>query len=263
MKPKLIALNLLLLAGLGAALWQARVRWNESQEKLRNNVRVQVKPVVTPPLPPAPKPAGVTSIPYGDVAMKDLFSKDRSPVVIPEPPKVEKQKDMPPLPVVYGVLGLPSGTKAIMAEKTGGASKSVRAGDEIGPFMIVSLDPQNVVFEWEGKRIPKKIDDLIDRTNHNPNGGGPAIAAVNPAVTQIGSAPVDPQKQITEQLTRPAQNSGGQSDAPGGEIGTPGNSQRGCQAGGGSAPAGTVVDGYKKVLSASPFGVSCRWVPAQ
>ncbi len=84
--------------------------------------------------------------------------------MIIDPPKVEVPKPMPPLPVVYGVLGLPSGTKAIMAEKQGGAGKSVHEGDTVGEFKIVSLDPKNVVFDWDGKQISRKIDDLIDRS---------------------------------------------------------------------------------------------------
>ena len=121
---------------------------------------------------PAPKPDAAPATKYADVATKDLFSKDRNPTVVIEPPKVEAPKPMPPLPVVYGVLGLPSGTKAIMAEKAGVASRSVHAGDTIGEFKIASLDPQNVVFDWDGKQISRKIEDLIDRSN---GAGGSAI----------------------------------------------------------------------------------------
>lgn len=29
---------------------------------------------------------------------------------------------------------------------------------------------------------------------------------------------------------------------------------------GDDSPAGTVVDGYKKVIEATPFGTACRWI---
>src|SRR5665213_4381676 len=87
---------------------------------------------------------------------------------------------MPPLPVVFGVMGLPSGTKAIMAEKKGADSKTVRSGDTIGEFQIVALDPVNVTFLWDGKQISRKIDDLIDRSGNTPPAGAPQ-AATGPA----------------------------------------------------------------------------------
>ena len=127
-------------------------------------MHVAVKPVVTPPLAPTPMPDAALAIKFADVATKDLFSKDRNPAVIIEPPKVEKPKPMPPLPVVYGVLGLPSGTKAIMAVGRGMETRSVRKGDTVGEFKIVSLDPANVVFDWDGQQISRKMDDLIDRS---------------------------------------------------------------------------------------------------
>ncbi len=165
LKLKLILLNLLLVIALSAIVWQARVRWDEAQATRRNNLSAKVTPNPAPPLIPAPKPDAAPAAKFADVATKNLFSKDRNPTVVIDPPKIEEQKKMPSLPVVYGVLGLPSGTKAIMAEKSGAASRSVHAGDTIGEFKIASLDSQNIVFDWDGKQISKKIEDLIDRSN--------------------------------------------------------------------------------------------------
>ncbi len=81
-------------------------------------------------------------------------------MVIVDPPKIEKPKEMPPLPVVYGVLALPSGTRAIMAKNKSEPGIPVHEGDAIGEFKIVALDTQNVTFEWDGKEIARKIDDL-------------------------------------------------------------------------------------------------------
>jgi hypothetical protein len=58
-----------------------------------------------------------TATKYADIATMDLFLQDRNPNVIIEPPKVAEPKNMAPLPIIYGVLGLPSGTKGIMSEK--------------------------------------------------------------------------------------------------------------------------------------------------
>jgi hypothetical protein len=246
LKPKFIALNLLLALALGAIVWQARVRWNEAQVKRRNNLSVQVTPIAAPPLTPALRPDAAPATKYADVATKDLFSKDRNPNIVIDPPKVEVPKPMPPLPVVYGVLGLPSGTKAIMSEKAGVASRSVHAGDTIGEFKIAALDPRNVTFDWDGKQISRKIEDLIDRSN-SPAGSGGAP----PAAGQTGGSAVPaPQQQSNGQQVSPGP---GKDTAPG---------QRACVPGD-SSPAGTVVGGYKKNSVATPFGAMCSWVSVQ
>lgn len=243
MKPKLIALNLLLVAALGVTAWQARVRWDEAQAKRRSNLSVKVTPIPPPPLTAAPKPDAAPATKYADVATNDLFSKDRNPTVIIDPPKVETPKPMPPLPVVYGVLGLPSGTKAIMAEKKGVDSRSVQAGDTIGEFTIAALDPQNVVFDWDGKQISRRIEDLIDRSNSSEAGGAQSAgpAGINRAAPQNNGQPIPagPGRETSGQASRPC---------------VPGD----------NSPPGTVVDGYKKNFRPSPFGpIGCTWVKVQ
>jgi hypothetical protein len=249
LKPKLVALNLLLVLALGGIGWQARVRLHEARVKRRTNLGLKVTPLPPPPLTPAPKPDSAPATKYAEVATKDLFSKDRNPNVVVDPPKVEAPKPMPPLPVVYGVLGLPSGTKAIMSEKPGVSGRSVHAGDTIGDFRIAALDPQNVVFDWDGKQISRKIEELIDRSS--PAGPG---AAQSGAVQQAVSA-------------SPQQNSGQPVPAgPGKEMpaATPGQqAQRACVPGDNS-PAGTVVGGYRKNSVPTPFGPAfCNWTPVQ
>jgi hypothetical protein len=249
LKPKLIALNILLVLALGAIVWQARSSWQQAQTKRRDNLSVKVTPLPAPPMTPAPKPDAVPATKYADVATKDLFSKDRNPTVVIEPPKVEAPKIMPPLPVVYGVLGLPSGTKAIMSEKAGAASRSVHAGDTIGEFKIASLDPENVTFDWDGKQISRKIEDLIDRSNGTVAGGAQS-ASVQPGMV-AAAAPAAP---------TPPQNNGQQvAAAPGKDIG---GGIHACVPGD-TSPSGTVVNGYKKNSVPTPFGPTCNWVPVQ
>lgn len=120
-KPRLIALNAGLALGLVLIVWQGRVRWSEAQSERRANLNVPVKRVTPPPMIPAQKPEAVQAAKYVDVAAKNLFSKDRNPTVVVEAAKVVPPKVMPPLPVVYGVMTLPSGTRAMMSERAGAA----------------------------------------------------------------------------------------------------------------------------------------------
>lgn len=244
MKPKLILLNIMLLAGVAAIAWQARVRWQLANAERQTNLGVRIVAVKTPPVVPVPKPDAPPAVKYADVASKNLFAADRNPTVIIDPPKVEAPKPMPPLPVVYGTMGLPSGTKAIMAQKPGEPSKAVRTGDTIGEFKVLALNPEKVTFEWNDKQIEKRIDELVDRSNAQPAAAarGPAAppaAAPSPAFNNSGRGPVDASK-----------------GRPGAPISP---TERACS--GDSAPADSVVDGYKKQFTASPFGaMNCRWV---
>ncbi len=249
MKPKLIALNVSLIVAIAAIAWQARVRWDAAQAQRQNHLRAVIKPAAPPPLKPAPKPDPAPAAKYLDVATKDLFSKDRNPNVVVETPKVEPPKPMPPLPVVFGVMGLPSGTKAIMAEKSGASSRTVHAGDTIGAFKIVALDTQNVTFDWDGKDVSRKIEDLIDRSAAAPTANGQQASGAGAPAAPAPNNPTAPTPVAAPTAAKDL----------GVEVGAPGQpSSRAC-APGDSSPAGTVVDGYRKVITRSPFGAVCRW----
>jgi hypothetical protein len=230
--PKFVGLNILLTLALIAIFWQARVRLYESEakEKLRNPPALKAIPLPPPPLVPMPKPEIIDVARYRDIVSKDLFSQDRNSTVTIDPPPTEKRKEMPPLPVVYGVLGLPSGAKAIMSEGPGLASRSVHAGDVIGEFTITSLDIDNVVFTWEDKKVSRRTNDLRVRSNPSTPGAAHSVAAT-PA----------PQSQ-----------NGGQS----------GRSELPCVSGD-KSPAGTLVGRYKKKLVSTPAGPVCSWVQVQ
>jgi hypothetical protein len=235
----MMALTALLAVAFGAIVWQGHSLWNEAQAKRRATLNAKVTPIAPPPVTPAPRPNTPPAIKYADVATKDLFSKDRNPTVVIDPPAKVEEKKMPPLPIVYGVLGLPSGTKALMSEKRGEASRPVHAGDTIGEFKIASLDPQTVIFDWDGKQISKKIDDLVDRSEGAAPAGAPA------AQPSAAPAPAQPPRNNTPVAA-----------APGAET-RPGT--RACIPGDTSA-AGTVVDGYRKNSTPTPFGSICSWV---
>ncbi len=261
MKPKLVALNLVLVAAVSIVGWQAKTRWNDAQQRRGASLGVKVAPVSAPALPPTSQPEALAAAKYVDVAQKNLFAKDRNPNVIIDPPApAEKPKPMPALPVLYGVMGLPSGVRALMADKVGGPTRSVQAGDRLGEFKVLSLDAQNIVFEWEGKEVPRKVDELIDRSSHEAPGA--QLAGVAPVNAYAPPAPLLPPGQqpppsAPQQAVIPPG-----AGRPGVEIGAPGISQRACAPGDGS-PAGTVVDGYKKTVTLSPFGAQCRWLPVQ
>jgi hypothetical protein len=242
-KSKLIALNAALAASLALVIWQGTEVWKGAKAQRKATVNVPVKKITPPPMTPAKKPEAIQSAAYADVASKNLFSKDRNPTVVVDPPKVDPPKVMPALPVVYGVLGLPSGVKAIMAEHAGKPSKPVQTGDTIGEFKVIALDLHKVKFEWDGREVERNLDELVDRSapasgsaNNGPQSSGPAVPRAAEAAKPLDSS------------------------ALGAESGTPDAPTRSCVPGDTSA-VGSVVDGYKKAGVSTPFGLmGCKWV---
>jgi len=236
---RLLLWNLLLAVCATAGIYELRRQWIEA--RAQEDVvllRKPPAPKVDAPPPPA-KPAPFQAASYIEVAQKTLFSRDRNPkieVVAPPPPP--PPPPMPALPRLYGVLGLPSGAVAIMTEKPGGEQKKVRVGDQIGEFKIAKLDPQHITLEWKDKTVEKSVDELLDRT----------VVAAAPAELPARGAPAP--AAATTIVSGPPQF--------GVEVGSGGHSVHTCKPDD-TSPAGTVLEGYTKVIEQTPFGPSCRW----
>ena len=238
---RLVLWNLLLAACLTAGVYELRRQWIET--RTQEQVVLLRKPVapkvVAPPPPARPAPFQATS--YTDVAQKTLFAKDRNPnIEIVAPPPPPPPPPMPALPRMYGVLGLPSGAVAIMAEKAGATQKKVRVGDEVGEFKIAKLDTERITLQWRDKTVDKSVDELLDRTVV-PTAAteAPARAAAAPAPAAPAGPPVPPQFGI--------------------EIGDASRSIHACKPDD-TSPVGTVLDGHTKVSEPTPFGTACRWL---
>jgi len=238
LKRKLLALDLALIAAIGAAGWRLRLDWIALRAR---NVKLQqrsVRPSRPPELIVASPPQPVPAVRYAEIAQKMLFSKDRNPNVVVEPPKEAPPKPMPPLPLLYGVLNLIDSTTAVMAENAKAQHHGVRLGEQIGEFTLVSVDRNEITLEWDGKPVTKKIDEMLVRA--------PEPAPVANNMTPRSQAPA------ASQAPPPKADA-----APGADVG---NGIRACQAGD-SSPAGTVSEGYRKSIATTPFGASCRWEP--
>lgn len=240
MKGRLALLNLTLaaLAALGA--WQLRVRWLEARARETALYHQQVKPLPATPVVPIPPAQPVTAVTYGDVAQKMLFAKDRNPAVEIE---VVPVKPMPPLPVAYGVMAFGDVRSAILSPKAGVAHRAFSAGEMVGEFKLVSVDPEELVFEWDGQTIVKKLEEIMAKDR----------GAVSASASEAPAAPPAAAAAVTTTLATPAK------AGPGIQL-TP--QMRGCQPGD-TSPAGTVMEGMRKIVTKTPFGDSCRWEPVR
>jgi hypothetical protein len=97
----------------------------------------------------------------------------------------------------------------------------------------VAVNNEELVLEWEGKTITKKVDEIFDRTTAAAPAPAPAAGAPAPVAPPVATAAA----------------------APGGELN---GGVKACQPGD-TSPAGTVADGMRKVIKPTPFGSKCYW----
>jgi hypothetical protein len=240
LRYRLLLLNILLAGLTAAGGWRLRQDWLRDHQHSSSVLEHRVKAPAAPTLAPVPAPVPFVAPTYAEVAQKDLFSKDRNPDVIIEPVAVKPKPKWPPMPILYGVLGLPGGMIAMLAEKPDSRSRGIKVGEKIGELKMVALNADKISFEFEGEVQEKNVQDLVDRGSHEEAASSSSAAAVsqNPA-------------NIAAQRTGPPP-----TPKPGIEIGA---QMKSCQPGD-TSPPGTVVDGYKKISENTPFGPACRWI---
>lgn len=252
MRRNLLALDILLLALCGLGVWRftesRRERLAEQESFLKRREVAVPAPVVLMPPKLAPTMAG----PYVDVAQKLLLSADRNPTVVLDvvPPKV-----MPALPRAYGAMDLGEGPRVVLAAAHGSPQRSYAPGETIGDFKLLAITQAGVVFEWDGKEVAAPYDQLRDLTAPEPaRAATPTRAAAAPGAQASAPAGAVPKPAGVQTVTS---NSNAQ-----GKPGVGSGFARSCQAGDNS-PAGTVADGYRKVIQDLGVFKNCYWEKMQ
>ncbi len=234
-------LNVVLAVLIGVVFWRYRQMHADGEMRAHATFDAQLPAVAAVPLPPLVPGAPVVAMNYADVAQKMLFSRDRNPTIIydpqaPPPPP----PPLPALPAFYGLMTGFGEPGIILAEKPG-MQKTYRAGDQVGVFKLVSFDNASIVFDWDGQKVERHLDQLAARETASAsvqNAGNSAPAAAPPPTQNL--APSSP--------LGPGQDTGGGFHA--------------CQPND-STPSGTVQGGLRKVENATPFGKSCKWEPVR
>jgi hypothetical protein len=274
-------LNLALLALAGALVWTLRTNWIAAQARERAVLqrKVAAKAVLTPPALPGVKT--VAPAEYIDVAGKMLFSKDRNPTVVVEPPKPAPQPVMPALPSYHGQMAFDEPV-ILLSPSANAAQRSYHAGDQVGDFKLVSFDEARVAFEWKGKNVERKLEELRPKetaTQASAQAAAPASAsaaatpvrsvasldhpvpsAASASNTNTSATPA-PVKSVTS-LSGASNTANGASAADTSGDSTFGplspSGDRACLPSDNS-PVGTVHLGFMKVQSMGIFGASCSW----
>jgi hypothetical protein len=234
---KLILLNVLLA---GLLVW-AGIQWRNQylaakarQLKMRN---AKVNPVQPSPLPVIPPQAPVLATSYNNVAQKLLLHPSRNPdIAIDPPPPPPPPEPMPPLPKYHGSMNLDGVATAILS--AGGKNyQEIKPGEMIGQFKLVDVNTKDITFEWKDQQVRKSVDDLLDHTivdNGNSATNAAGAAAPPPPAVKSQLGPVGDTNQFGTRSCDPND----------------------------SYAEGSVVDGWRKTSSTSPFGKACLWVRA-
>jgi hypothetical protein len=239
LRKHLLLLELTLLGLVLYAGTAVRKGWEQAQAREQKLLRQMVPVAPAPVIPALARVTPTTPAAYLDVAEKFVFSRDRNPTVILDPPPPPPApKPMPNLPVTYGVMDLGGGPTIILADKPGGQSRGYRVGERIGEFKLTGLNSHEVTFDWEGKAVKRRIEELVDKK------------ALEAAPKEQAASPAKPAEPVKQLNTIGPANAG-----PGVDLG---ETSRACVPGD-TSPAGTVQDGFRKVTRKTPFGESCRW----
>ncbi len=241
MNRKILVLNLVLLALLGALGWTLRAHWLETRaQELATLAKAARGSAQLPPPSPRP-PEAVVPANYLEVAQRTLFSKDRNPNVIieppPPPPPPKPEEPPPPRPEYYGQMGMAEPVAFLSTEK--GGQKGFHAGEKVGLFKLVAFDHDTITFEWNDKTLKYPLEELKPK-EPAPQAG--AVYALPPG--QAASA-------------KPIIGDGTDKNPI---LGKENGGVRACVPGDNS-PAGTVKDGYKKTINPGMFGPMCQWEP--
>ena len=243
MNRKLVLLNLLLVVVVAWLGWMLRQRWQDAETRQREFLNQAVKAAQVQQLaPPAPIDKAVPSD-YIDVAQRTLFSKDRNPnVAIEAPPAPPPPPPVPAFPVYHGQMNF--GDPVVILSFTGAEQRSYHAGEAVGKFKLVAFNTETITLEFDGKNLEKKLADLAPPANAPapvPQPANSSVSTAAPATSLAGAA-----------------NLSHANDAP--ALGVDMGGFRACVPGDNS-PAGTVLNGYKKVITQGLMGQSCHWEP--
>jgi hypothetical protein len=250
----IVFLNVALLALAASLGWLLRTHWLAEQARQNATLSRPTPIKAVMPLPPLTPAKPVAPAEYIEVAEKMLFSKDRNPnVVLEPPPPAPPPPPMPALPSYHGQMAIGEPVILLSADKV--PQKSYHAGDTIGEFKVLRFDPDKITFEWNGKTVERKPRDIMAKeaapatTTAAPAAAAPATAA-RPSVAAI--KPAAPQAAASAVASK--------DDPLFGPETRPG--VRAC-VGGDTSPNGTLHDGYKKTSSNTMFGEICTWEKVQ
>jgi len=246
MNRKIILLNVLLLALLVWLGIQLRASWLESKAREAAILARAAKPgqPAAPPRVPGVNPAVPAE--YIEVAQRMLFSKDRDPNVLIEPPAPPPppppEKPVPPLPGYYGQMSIGEPVILLSIDRT--PQKSYHVGDKVGEFKLAAFDRDTVTLEWNDKTLVHNVKELVPKEPEKP-------------VVQAAAAPASPATNNAKAATKMGSNNAPKADPAIGPL----NGRFATCLPEDHSPDGTIKDGFRKKVVPGMMGETCMWEP--
>jgi len=240
MNRKLVLLNVVLAAVVVYGGMQLRSAYQAEKAREAALKAKQIKPLPAPAYTALANDGPVLPSGYNYVAQKNLFHPSRDPNVVVEPPPAPPPPPpMPDVPRYHGQMNLGDGPMAMLVEKPGMREKAVKPGDTIGQFKLVDVTTNEITFDWNGETVRRSLRELADTSP------AAAPAADNRPAAAAAAPPPPPPV--------PAALGPGEITNFGFKTCVPND----------TTPEGTVSGGFRKVISTTPFGKSCRWDPVK
>jgi hypothetical protein len=231
-----LILDVVLAAVAVYAGFQFHNQWMAAKAREAATLNRKPAPLPAPQFTPLATAPPVLSAGYAGIAQKLLFDRSRNSTVVVDVPPPPPPKPVPPLPVYHGMMNIGDGPAAILSINANSPQMEVHPGEPIGPFKLVDVTTQEISLEWDGKIIRKTVDEILDRTTRQ-------------VVAEVTVGPGAPPPPVIPVIKTPL--------GPGEDTG---RGYKVCNVND-STPEGSVVDGYRKVSLATPFGNACRWDP--
>ena len=235
MNRKLLILDVVLAAAAVYAGFQFRSQWLAAKAREAAVLNQKPAPLPAPQFTPLATAPPVLSAGYAEIAQKLLLDRSRNSTVVVEVPPPPPPKPMPPLPVYHGMMNIGDGPAAILSINANSPQMEIHPGETIGQFKLVDVNSEEIALEWDGKVIHKTVDEILDRTTRQVVADASAPAPAGPPPPPPVKTPLGPGEDT-------------------------GRGFKTCNVND-STPDGSVVDGYRKVSIATPFGSACRWDP--
>jgi len=188
--------------------------------------------VAVPPTPLVGQPSGVTSFNFSGIPDNHPFHIERNNVIPPDPPPEMQAKVTAPKPVLMGTMGFSGNSYALMVSslsREAAVYKKVKVGEILDGYTLVKILPDKVVMRVDGNELDVRLDD-----QPRPKPQAPAYAGAADAANRVASmdGPGAASANIGRADVRPAPQ---------------------------DVPEGTIVNGKRKRLVASPFGPTIVW----
>ena len=118
--------------------------------------------------------------------------------------------------------------------------KAIKPGETIGQFKLVDVNTNEITFAWtfNGEMARRSLSELAD-----------TAARLRRRISRPAAG-----RERSQRRRRPKQRWG--------RARSPGSGFKTCQPND-STPDGTVVGGFRKMITTTPFGKSCRWDPVK